>query len=132
MVVTLQQVLGLLTCTYFFDLNFEGSLCSLSFLFLQIRTLGMLRSRFQSLPGAFNTYLVPSDKSQKRGFSLSKRFAEVEIFLSKFFTLLNTLCWVESYTCTLCFYSKFYAFIDNGKQEKWSCQICSVMEWSNM
>ncbi|KAF5745135.1 callose synthase 5 [Tripterygium wilfordii] len=43
----------------------------------EIRTLGMLRSRFQSLPGAFNTYLVPSDRTQKRGFSLSKRFAEV-------------------------------------------------------
>ncbi|KAL0535815.1 hypothetical protein IC582_024740 [Cucumis melo] len=43
----------------------------------EIRTLGMLRSRFQSLPGAFNTYLVPSDKSQKRGFSFSKRFAEI-------------------------------------------------------
>ncbi|KAL5555549.1 hypothetical protein UlMin_037785, partial [Ulmus minor] len=42
----------------------------------EIRTLGMLRSRFQSLPGAFNTYLVPSDKSRKRGFSFSKRFAE--------------------------------------------------------
>ncbi|XVF14888.1 hypothetical protein REPUB_Repub09cG0099600 [Reevesia pubescens] len=45
--------------------------------FALIRTLGMLRSRFQSLPGAFNAYLVPTDKSQKRGFSLSKRFAEV-------------------------------------------------------
>ncbi|KAL9256669.1 Callose synthase 5-like protein [Drosera capensis] len=43
----------------------------------EIRTLGMLRSRFQSLPGAFNTYLVPSDKSPKRGFSLSTQFAEV-------------------------------------------------------
>ncbi|KAA8531070.1 hypothetical protein F0562_005779 [Nyssa sinensis] len=43
----------------------------------EIRTLGMLRSRFQSLPGAFNTHLVPSDKTKKRGFSLSKRFAEV-------------------------------------------------------
>lgn len=43
----------------------------------EIRTLGMLRSRFQSLPGAFNTCLVPSDKTKKRGFSLSKRFAEV-------------------------------------------------------
>ncbi|CAA7398033.1 unnamed protein product [Spirodela intermedia] len=42
----------------------------------EIRTLGMLRSRFQSLPGAFNSYLVPSEKSRKRGFSLSKRFAE--------------------------------------------------------
>ncbi|KAL2498594.1 Callose synthase 5 [Abeliophyllum distichum] len=43
----------------------------------EIRTLGMLRSRFHSLPGAFNTYLVPSDKNRKRGFSLSKRFNEV-------------------------------------------------------
>ncbi|KAK9749775.1 hypothetical protein RND81_02G149100 [Saponaria officinalis] len=42
----------------------------------EIRTLMMLRSRFQSLPGAFNDCLVPSDKSRKRGFSLSKRFAE--------------------------------------------------------
>lgn len=43
----------------------------------EIRTLGMLRSRFQSLPGAFNTHLVPSDKSQKRGFSFSTHFAEI-------------------------------------------------------
>jgi len=43
----------------------------------EIRTLGMLRSRFHSLPGAFNTYLVPSDKSRNRRFSLAKRFAEV-------------------------------------------------------
>ncbi|KAK7247578.1 hypothetical protein RIF29_42463 [Crotalaria pallida] len=43
----------------------------------EIRTLGMLRSRFQSLPGAFNTYLVPSDKRHKRGFSFSKQFAEI-------------------------------------------------------
>lgn len=43
----------------------------------QIRTLGMLRSRFHSLPGAFNTFLVPSDKRRNRRFSLSKRFAEV-------------------------------------------------------
>ncbi|XP_072992005.1 callose synthase 5-like isoform X4 [Typha latifolia] len=43
----------------------------------EIRTLGMLRSRFHSLPGAFNTYLVPSEKTKKKKFSLSKRFAEV-------------------------------------------------------
>ncbi|KAL6223182.1 hypothetical protein ACLB2K_006571 [Fragaria x ananassa] len=47
----------------------------------EIRTLGMLRSRFQSLPGAFNTYLVPSDKSAKRGFSFSKKFAEIPVAL---------------------------------------------------
>ncbi|KAI3844011.1 hypothetical protein MKW92_016962 [Papaver armeniacum] len=43
----------------------------------EIRTLGMLRSRFQSLPGAFNVNLVPSDMNRKRGFSLSKKFAKV-------------------------------------------------------
>ncbi|KAL8143622.1 hypothetical protein V2J09_016654 [Rumex salicifolius] len=43
----------------------------------EIRTLHMLRSRFQSLPGAFSAYLVPSDKYRKQGFSLSKSFAEV-------------------------------------------------------
>ncbi|KAJ4765201.1 glucan synthase-like 3 [Rhynchospora pubera] len=43
----------------------------------EIRTLGMLRSRFSSLPGAFNTYLVPCEKARRRGFSLAKRFAEV-------------------------------------------------------
>ncbi|XP_022894872.1 callose synthase 5-like isoform X1 [Olea europaea var. sylvestris] len=42
----------------------------------EIRTLSMLRSRFQSLPGAFNTFLVPSDKKRKRGFFLSKHFNE--------------------------------------------------------
>ncbi|EHA8586276.1 putative Callose synthase 5 [Cocos nucifera] len=44
----------------------------------EIRTLGMLRSRFHSLPGAFNTYLVPSEKkTRSKGFSFSKRFSEV-------------------------------------------------------
>ncbi|KAJ8479924.1 hypothetical protein OPV22_023651 [Ensete ventricosum] len=43
----------------------------------EIRTLGMLRSRFYSLPGAFNTHLVPSEKARNKGFSFSKRFAEV-------------------------------------------------------
>ncbi|XP_022729404.1 callose synthase 3-like isoform X1 [Durio zibethinus] len=32
----------------------------------EIRTLGMLRSRFQSLPGAFNARLIPEDKSKKK------------------------------------------------------------------
>ncbi|KAF5199964.1 Callose synthase [Thalictrum thalictroides] len=43
----------------------------------EIRTLGMLRSRFQSLPGAFSASLVPSDKSKKRGFFSFKRVSEV-------------------------------------------------------
>ncbi|KAK6152988.1 hypothetical protein DH2020_012627 [Rehmannia glutinosa] len=53
---------------------FDRVLASSLFTFAspQIRTLGMLRSRFQSLPGAFNAYLVPSDKTRKKGYSLSK------------------------------------------------------------
>ncbi|CAN0831012.1 Callose synthase 5 [Linum grandiflorum] len=41
--------------------------------FFLIRTLGMLRSRFQSLPGAFKAFLVPSDKTRRKGFSLCQR-----------------------------------------------------------
>ncbi|KAI3784457.1 hypothetical protein L1987_43556 [Smallanthus sonchifolius] len=43
----------------------------------EIRTLGMLRSRFQSIPGAFNVCLLPSEGAKRKGFSLSKRFSEV-------------------------------------------------------
>ncbi|XP_058090540.1 callose synthase 3-like [Magnolia sinica] len=47
----------------------------------EIRTLGMLRSRFQSLPGAFNARLVPLEKTEtkKKGFraTLSRKFAEI-------------------------------------------------------
>ncbi|PQM43269.1 hypothetical protein Pyn_19559 [Prunus yedoensis var. nudiflora] len=31
----------------------------------EIRTLGMLRSRFESLPGAFNNYLIPVEKNEQ-------------------------------------------------------------------
>ncbi|KAI3725778.1 hypothetical protein L1987_65571 [Smallanthus sonchifolius] len=43
----------------------------------EIRTLGMLRSRFQSMPGAFSVCLLPSEGAKRKGFSLSKRFSEV-------------------------------------------------------
>jgi hypothetical protein len=58
----------------------------------------MLRSRFQSLPGAFNACLIPGDKSEpkKKGFkaTLSRKFAEVRLdcwyFLGKkLVTLVN-------------------------------------------
>ncbi|KAJ7565707.1 hypothetical protein O6H91_02G072000 [Diphasiastrum complanatum] len=42
----------------------------------EIRTLGMLRSRFRSLPGSFNANLVPVDKAPRRGFSLARKFAQ--------------------------------------------------------
>ncbi|KAJ4724123.1 Callose synthase [Melia azedarach] len=47
----------------------------------EIRTLGMLRSRFQSLPGAFNSCLIPEERSEpkKKGLraTLSCNFAEI-------------------------------------------------------
>ncbi|GAB2276965.1 Callose synthase 3 [Dionaea muscipula] len=47
----------------------------------EIRTLGMLRSRFDSLPGAFNARLIPLDKDEhkKKGLkaSLSRRFPKI-------------------------------------------------------
>ncbi|CAN1827742.1 Callose synthase 1 [Linum perenne] len=47
----------------------------------EIRTLGMLRSRFQSLPGAFNACLVPAEKSEtnkRKGLkaTFSRKFSE--------------------------------------------------------
>ncbi|KAH0905704.1 hypothetical protein HID58_037531 [Brassica napus] len=48
----------------------------------EIRTLAMLRSRFQSIPGAFNDCLVPhdnSDDAKKRGFkaTFSRKFDQL-------------------------------------------------------
>ncbi|KAK4773562.1 hypothetical protein SAY87_028581 [Trapa incisa] len=47
----------------------------------EIRTLGMLRSRFQSLPAAFNACLVPKESSEpkKKGLkaSLSRNFTQI-------------------------------------------------------
>jgi hypothetical protein len=60
----------------------------------QIRTLGMLRSRFDSIPLAFNSCLIPvetSDAKRKKGLRsyLHNRFKEVSfctlnIFLAFF------------------------------------------------
>ncbi|KAF9621111.1 hypothetical protein IFM89_016605 [Coptis chinensis] len=49
----------------------------------EIRTLGMLRSRFQSLPGAFNAVLIPKEKigaAKKKGLmkaTFSRKFDEI-------------------------------------------------------
>lgn len=46
----------------------------------------MLRSRFESLPGAFNARLIPVDKSEpkKKGLkaTLSRTFGQVKVLLS--------------------------------------------------
>ncbi|XP_057473917.1 callose synthase 3 isoform X1 [Actinidia eriantha] len=66
----------------------------------EIRTLGMLRSRFQSLPGAFNDRLIPKEKSEptkKKGLkaTLSRKFDEVpsnkEKSAARFAQLWNTI-----------------------------------------
>ncbi|KAK9061500.1 hypothetical protein SSX86_018682 [Deinandra increscens subsp. villosa] len=49
-------------CACFRKLNPTALGFHLKFLFLQIRTLGMLRSRFDALPGAFNGCLIPPEK----------------------------------------------------------------------
>jgi len=71
----------------------------------------MLRSRFQSLPGAFNDCLVPCDKSRKRGFSLSKHFAEV----SENFNFISVKCFMlehdKSQKSCMCY---FHAYIRTG------------------
>lgn len=69
--------------------------------FCQIRTLGMLRSRFQSLPGAFNACLIPVEKGYKpkKGLkaTFSRKFDEVHINKITCYTmsdlLLLSFCW---------------------------------------
>lgn len=56
----------------------------------QIRTLGMLRSRFDSIPLAFNSCLIPvetSDAKRKKGLKsyLHNRFKEVPFFTLNIF-----------------------------------------------
>ena len=52
------------------------------FVFFQIRNLELLRSRFESLPGAFNASLIPVEKSEttkKKGLkaTFSRKFDKV-------------------------------------------------------
>lgn len=51
----------------------------------------MLRSRFESLPGAFNACLIPEEKSEprKKGLkaTLSRRFDQVNYFIITFLDL---------------------------------------------
>lgn len=64
----------------------------------QIRTLGMLRSRFESLPGAFNDRLVPLERNEpkKKGLraTFSRNFNEVHIlYLYNFGILDLSICY---------------------------------------
>jgi hypothetical protein len=61
----------------------------------QIRTLGMLRSRFDSIPLAFNSCLIPvetSDAKRKKGLRsyLHNRFKEVPFLLLIYNIFLQT------------------------------------------
>ena len=60
-----------------------------NFYYFQIRTLGMLRSRFESLPGAFNACLIPEEKGEpmkKKGLkaTLSRKYPKVSFPTLKF------------------------------------------------
>ncbi|CAL5329758.1 unnamed protein product [Camellia sinensis] len=67
----------------------------------RIRTLGMLRSRFQSLPAVFNACLIPAEKSEptkKKGLlksTFSRNFAQIpssnEKAAARFAQLWNTI-----------------------------------------
>ncbi|CAL5433839.1 unnamed protein product [Camellia sinensis] len=67
----------------------------------EIRTLGMLRSRFQSLPAAFNACLIPEEKSEptkKKGLlksTFSRNFAKIpssnDKAAARFAQLWNTI-----------------------------------------
>ncbi|XP_044505154.1 callose synthase 3 [Mangifera indica] len=65
----------------------------------EIRTLGMLRSRFESLPGAFNACLIPEERSEpkKKGLraTFSRNFAQIpsnkEIEAARFAQLWNKI-----------------------------------------
>ncbi|KAJ0019960.1 hypothetical protein Pint_31299 [Pistacia integerrima] len=48
-----------------------GAFCHLG----EIRTLGMLRSRFESLPGAFNACLIPDERSEPKKKGLRATFS---------------------------------------------------------
>ena len=69
----------------------------------------MLRSRFESLPGAFNERLVPVEKNEpkKKGLraTLSRNFKEVDIlYLLEFIIFWKTL---KTYNDTLVFLFSF-------------------------
>jgi callose synthase len=81
---------------YYFELSMLKYLIIVFIIYFfkkkQIRTLGMLRSRFETLPRAFNARLVPREnsRSRKKGLraSISRKFAQVQeyIFFLSFFT----------------------------------------------
>lgn len=66
----------------------------------QIRTLGMLRSRFQSMPGAFNACLIPTEKDEKpKGLkaTFSRKYTEVLAMRAFTFTCFILVLPVFSY-----------------------------------
>lgn len=67
---------------------------------LQIRTLGMLRSRFQSLPGAFNGCLIPEEKGEaakKKGLkaTLSRKFDAVRFSFYYLFSFVICILFID-------------------------------------
>lgn len=98
----------------------------------QIRTLGMLRSRFDSIPLAFNACLIPvetSDAKRKKGLKsyLHSRFKEVPFLL-----LLHIFVTFFYYIALFANFVKFcywYNFLDEAcRQGEDSCKVCTDVE----
>lgn len=83
----------------------------------------MLRSRFQSLPGAFNARLIPLEKNEepKKGLkaTLSRKFDEVWLFF--IYYLVRYFMRVQ----------ELYVSSDLIKQRKRGGKICSIVEQNN-
>lgn len=96
---------------------------------IQIRTLGMLRSRFRSLPGAFNSRLIPPEKSEaskRKGFraSLSSKIEEVQILIllyfqtcAKFILASNFMSWLVHISVQLIFICWFFQSPASGSKD---------------
>jgi hypothetical protein len=55
----------------------------------EIRTLGMLRSRFESLPKAFNQRLIPSDSNKRRGIRAAFSSKPTKVWISCLLALIR-------------------------------------------
>lgn len=75
---------------------------------LQIRTLGMLRSRFESVPGAFCSHLVPSAKDVKGKDMVGKKCWTnstkwiISSSLDNMFDIQNLWIWFLNYHILRC------------------------------
>lgn len=95
----------------------------------QIRTLGMLRSRFESLPVAFNERLIPSDANKRKGlraaFSRKPKVLISSVKLGFMSRSLAYLCWTNNILPDILWFLGFWWW-ERGREK--SCKICSNVE----